>query len=431
MSYLGTTKIGKMYLGNTGIAKAYLGNTLVFQNGGGPTPPTPANIAYIRGGADGQYIDTGITPDNTTKVIVWARNFNPTAGDYTWLFGSRISYQNAMFSLIADKGKETGAFGICYGANALQDVREQWAYLSHYHKYEFGPDGFLVDDVLVASITASTFSSEITIHLLGENTNGVHTNANSNIDVCACKIYKGGTLVRDFSPAQTPSIGLYDAVSGNLFTNDGSGSFTYGTFDSNAYTPLEYITTGAGGSYFLSPVVGTYGLPVVARVMPTSNDAAYFDFCSGRDATNRFQLFVGNSTNNYSCRKLSAILGTGSATDMSSGNADGYFRNKELTFVKANNKVEAYYQNAKQGNTYTSGVNSSYSTGVRVCVGAVYRAESDIYNNYFVGNLYYFGFGDYNYVPAKVNNVAGFYDTYNDVFKPSESGVPFVAGPTI
>ena len=35
MSYIGTTKIGKMYLGNTEIAKAYLGNTLVFQKGGG------------------------------------------------------------------------------------------------------------------------------------------------------------------------------------------------------------------------------------------------------------------------------------------------------------------------------------------------------------------------------------------------------------
>lgn len=36
MSYIGTTKIGKMYLGNTEIAKAYLGTDLVFQKGGSP-----------------------------------------------------------------------------------------------------------------------------------------------------------------------------------------------------------------------------------------------------------------------------------------------------------------------------------------------------------------------------------------------------------
>lgn len=29
---------------------------------------------YIRGGADGSYIDTGIIPNENTRVIVWARN---------------------------------------------------------------------------------------------------------------------------------------------------------------------------------------------------------------------------------------------------------------------------------------------------------------------------------------------------------------------
>lgn len=61
MSYLGTNKIGKMYLGNTEIAKAYLGSDLVFQKGGAQ----PVMIPYIRGGADGSYIDTGIIPDST------------------------------------------------------------------------------------------------------------------------------------------------------------------------------------------------------------------------------------------------------------------------------------------------------------------------------------------------------------------------------
>lgn len=41
MSYIGSTKIGKLYLGAQEINKAYLGNTLVFQKGGGPTPPGP------------------------------------------------------------------------------------------------------------------------------------------------------------------------------------------------------------------------------------------------------------------------------------------------------------------------------------------------------------------------------------------------------
>jgi hypothetical protein len=47
----------------------------------------------------------------------------------------------------------------------------------------------------------------------------------------------------------------------------------------------------------------------------------------------------------------------------------------------------------------------------------------------FYGYIYYIGFGtDKNFVPAKVNNVAGMYDTYNDVFYPSASGAAFIAG---
>lgn len=46
MIYLGDNKIGKIYLGDTEIGKVYLGDSLVFQKGGGPTPPpAPANLA--------------------------------------------------------------------------------------------------------------------------------------------------------------------------------------------------------------------------------------------------------------------------------------------------------------------------------------------------------------------------------------------------
>lgn len=38
-SYLGSNGIGKLYLGGTEIAKAYLGSTLIYESGGGPTPP--------------------------------------------------------------------------------------------------------------------------------------------------------------------------------------------------------------------------------------------------------------------------------------------------------------------------------------------------------------------------------------------------------
>lgn len=46
MSYLGSTKIGKMFLGGIEIGKAYLGNNLVFDKGGEPAPPQVLPVFY-------------------------------------------------------------------------------------------------------------------------------------------------------------------------------------------------------------------------------------------------------------------------------------------------------------------------------------------------------------------------------------------------
>lgn len=52
MSYIGTTKIGKMFLGDVEIAKAFLGTDLVFQKGGVvPPTPDPGDISnYVQDG---------------------------------------------------------------------------------------------------------------------------------------------------------------------------------------------------------------------------------------------------------------------------------------------------------------------------------------------------------------------------------------------
>ena len=128
MIKLGNNNIGKIYLGSNSIGKAYLGSNLVFQQGGAQ----PTMIPYIRGGAGGSYIDTGITPDNTTKVIVWARNLNPACG---WFFGGRIASQNSQLGLFLPTTKP-GAIRCLYYNNAVYDANDQFANLSGYHKYE-------------------------------------------------------------------------------------------------------------------------------------------------------------------------------------------------------------------------------------------------------------------------------------------------------
>lgn len=423
MSYLGTTKIGKMYLGNTGIAKAYLGNTLVFQNGGGPTPPPPTNVAYIRGGGDGSYIDTGITPDNTTKVIVWARNFQPGGGN---LFGSRTSASSNRFCLLTPGAANAGRIRIDYGDASDTYADDQFANLSHYHKYELYQGVLKIDDVtIVSSPTQPTFSGTYNLFLFGNNNAGTLQSLNVPADICACQIYKGGTLVRDFTPVNSPSVGLYDAVGETVFTNAGSGAFSYGTFDSSAYTPLEYIEC-SGGQYFTTPESGKYSTRIVTKFRSTPPSAVWGHIIGGNNATQKCDVFTGSGSIRNA--RLYAILGTGSAGQIKSTSTRGYFDNRDIIVVKANNVFTGYESNASIGSV-TGTTSTSFDTGIPMSVGAL--NNNGTITEHFYGRIYYVGVGGCNYVPAEVNNVAGMYDTYNDVFKPSETGVPFVAGQTI
>ena len=343
------------------------------------------------------------------------------------MFGSRVANSDSAFALNAVNNANTGKIRAAF-ANANSDTADMWVNFSHYHKYELSANGFYVDDTLVSSVTSTSFSNNYNIYLFGCNSAGVRLGMAVPLDICACKIYKNGTLVRDYSPVETPSVGLYDAVSETLFTNAGTGSFSFGSFDPNAYTPLDYVSTG-GSSWFDTSEIGGYDTPILVKFMPTGTTAASYDVCGGRDATNRLQIFTGNTS--YRNARLYGMLGTGTVQAIYSSNTNDYLKNKEVIVVKANNAFSAYYNYAALGSTVTySDVGSSYSTGRPIAVGASIN-QNDNHINPFVGRLNYARIGGANLVPAKVNNVAGMYDTYGDVFYPSISETPFTAGPTI
>lgn len=421
----GNTNIGGMSFGSTKIGGAKFGNTLVFQPGG---QPQPVMIPYIRGGANGSYIDTGITADNTVRVIVWARNFNPATG---FIFGSRVASAQSAYCLGSHAAANTGRIRIDYNQGQTF-ADDQFANLSHYHKYELYQGVLKVDDVEQASATDGTFSNNINIHLLGVNTNGTHENPGLPIDICACQIYKGGNLVRNYTAVNTPSSGLYDAVSETLFTNAGSGSFTYGEFDRNAYTPLEYIEC-TGAQYFDSGAYGTYSGTIVSKFMPTNTTPQWTLLLGFRTSTNSCDISLGTATagqDNMRCYwRFGANNTSGNAFNGSTSNK---LTNKAVVAYKLSGTLYMYYNNAQIGSNSKSGVSSSFRTTYPMAVGTIRTEESAYSGNCFIGRLYYVGFdSDRSFVPAKKGSRVGKYDTYNDVFYESESGTPFIAGPTI
>ena len=67
------------------------------------------------------------------------------------------------------------------------------------------------------------------IYMIGRNEDGVVKRLGA-FKYYYMKIYENGVLVRDFVPAKNSNnvIGMYDMVSGQFFTNAGTGDFTAG-----------------------------------------------------------------------------------------------------------------------------------------------------------------------------------------------------------
>lgn len=418
----GTNNIGKIYFGSNPIGKAYLGSNLVFSRGSGPSPQPTTNVAYIRGGANGSYIDTGITADSTTRVIVWARNWQPYSEA---LFGSRTGMGSNEFAIAAVSGTQVDMIRLRFGTYTEFAYDAISNLYSNYHKYEINANQFLVDDVVKAQTNSATFSNSANIHLFGINTGGTHSAMNYPADICACQIYKGGTKVRDFTAVNSPSVGLYDSVSGTLFTNAGSGSFTYGTFNSSAYTPLEYIACD-GRQFFDTGIYGSQNTKIVTKFRPNGATKTYYRLFGTRnssDGTLMLELMIGNDSelNRYfDVRYKSSYTRIYDSAPQT---------NNDLVYAHNGNVFTLYKNNSQLG---TSSVTAStFTTSNTIYVGSSNIGGSG--NEYsFYGYIYYFGFGsDKNFVPAKVNNIAGMYDTYNDVFYPSDSGTNFVAGPSL
>lgn len=400
MSYIGNTKIGKMFLGNTEIAKAYLGNDLVFQN----TIPV---VQYIRGGADGSYIDTGITADSTTRVIVWARNWNPVG---MGLFGSRVAATTNAFAVFASAYQQTGQIRFDFGTeqNLSQDA---FQLLSGYHKYEVNGNQFLVDDTVVVTATAATFDNNLNIHLFGVNTNGTHTDLSLPVDIAACKIYKNGVLVRDFTAVESPSVGLYDAVSETMFTNSGSGSFTYGTFNPRAYTPLEYITDPSG-AYFDLGIKGSNTLDYVCKLNANIDNGTFWVFgCSVSPKV--YGLAMSKGTNQY---RFIFFYNEGNKYYDAQSSQNG----KDYVITKMGVRNYVYYNFSEV--KHVDHTAATYTVNSNVTVGG--SATQQL----FKGRFYFLGFGaERNLVPARKGGKIGMYDTYHDVFYSSISQVEFQA----
>ena len=198
-------------------------------------PDGYTRLQYIESSGT-QYIDTGLklTQDNTVEVEY---NYHTASNIATSgrMFGSRYtSSPKRSFSLGSNSGYASSATKTFAQFGNADRLATNNITIGQWGVYKMSADGFYIDGVSQGSFPATTFETPFTVKLFAfeqaSSSSGTPT-VGGGVGRCRrFKVYQGDTLVMDLIPAKNPTndIGMYDLVSGQFFTNQGTGDFVAG-----------------------------------------------------------------------------------------------------------------------------------------------------------------------------------------------------------
>lgn len=204
-----------------------------------------------------QYIDTGFVMESG-KVMTFNGNmmWTQSQGNANFFYGYRSvntnEYRGDMRTFFIYGASPAGRLAIRYGVNADNSTNVAVS-LNTKFNIAFDGDNLKVDGTTYATLTqAYTPADYKSMWLFNCNTTGYYSaDVNHFIGrIYNWQIWSGGILVRDLIPVLDWSYVpcMYDKVSGKLFYNLGTGSFTYGReihyVDYLESTGTQYIDTG-------------------------------------------------------------------------------------------------------------------------------------------------------------------------------------------
>lgn len=169
-----------------------------------------------------QYISTGITPTENTKVVI---EFNSSSSSGV-VFGQDSGYKVnafmfAMTVVVFDSTKKD----ISISANAK-------------HTVQVAPKAFKVDNGSSQYIYANKVNAAYPMFLFGNNRNGKFSEGVA-MKLYSFKVYENDVLIADYIPCkQGNAVGLYDDVAGAMNLPLGTGDFTAGPSISGTHKTL-------------------------------------------------------------------------------------------------------------------------------------------------------------------------------------------------
>lgn len=234
--------ISDVYVGSTQYNKIYYGSDLIWQS-----LPYDAEVEYLQSDGD-QYIDTGIIPDGDTGIYIKVDNSNSQAfivgcrndnGDTRWCIGRGSTWYYGY-------GTNESNYNLAISTNTTAELMLNFLNSKYWRAHGSSGNG------RERALSSLSFTPAYNIRLFGSA--GISASYSKFAGkLYAVKISQGSNIIMDLIPVRKDGVGyMYDKISKQLFENDGTGNFTYGSDITS--TPalydaeIEYLET-SGSAY--------------------------------------------------------------------------------------------------------------------------------------------------------------------------------------
>ena len=379
-----------------------------------------------------QYIDTGIAPnDGLTLKVVFA--FTGSTSSTRRVFG-KILGSSATALNYREAGSSFYWFVSIDNSGIITDSQK--------HTVEFRSDGKVYRDNVEIG-TKGTFGTgvENPMYLFAELSDGGAVNY-GQVKIYEWEVYNQGVLIQKFVPAKNSNnvIGMYDIVSGQFFTNQGTGDFVAGpTVVPTPDAPMDIV--GNNGVLKARHQSGLpFGYTLLEYVRHTGSSVS-LQISGFDDATS--EIYVGWKTDTTSASSnYQAVFTVWTDNQHNSWRMLTYLTNVDKYYVYGNSKSPATASDVtldtwhdlvcKSGSfsidsdTYNTTVSADVTPSTRtMTVGG-----SELRNFYKYIKIKRQGEWIANFVPAKreSDGRAGLYNLINNKFIWSST---FTAGPEV
>ena len=327
-------------------------------------------IASTNGG--GQYINTGITPNNNIAIEV---------DGYTNVSRSIYGTQSA----INATGVTAGVMAFDYRTTSTRFNSN--IVIGERHVFKQDRNKLYVDGNLIHEWADVTFSSPYQMFLFGRSSSEDGTLKDfGNTIIYRARIWSNGTLVRDFIPCiddSTGKAGMYELVEGVFYGNAGQNDFSYGSSTYLTSSTIVSTTNNHTLTAIWEPNIYTITLDKNGGTGGTGNiyekygDGWYFD----QECTQAITNIVTPTKTGY--RFDGYIL---ESTNAKWINADGTLVYSSTVTSNPNLVLKAKWI----ANTYTVNYNSNGGTGTMPSQIMTYGNSTALTTNAFTKTGYTF-----------------------------------------